>query len=176
MFSFLTILDSKLSALNENDNRRRRRQIEIPFINKNLLPIIASTGVLLKPLDNAPSTLDLVFVLNVRESELYPPLFLAEDLKCVEEKLGIYQNEYSSDYARANIEAVEKQFVEQCIQQRLPNLEMQRTQFESQVVVTRISIKCSCGSLTADEKCSKFNPIDKQKWTEFMGNLNNGFY
>lgn len=70
----------------------RRREIDIPFNNQNLLTSIASSGVLLKPTDTTASTLDLVFALNVRESELYPPLFQTEDFKCVQEKLRNLEN------------------------------------------------------------------------------------
>lgn len=82
----------------EDSGRRRRRQspdLNIPN-NQNLLAQISSTGVLLKSLDTAQSTLDIVFVLNVRESELYPPLLLAEDLKCLEGKLAVYKDEFTS--------------------------------------------------------------------------------
>lgn len=83
---------------------------------------------------------------------------------------------FFTDYAKSNIELIEKHFLKDCLNQRLPNLTPHTYQFESQIVVTRISITCSCGDLKADEKCSTFNTIDKQKWTEFMGNLNNGVY
>lgn len=82
----------------DEDNNRKRRQMpafEIPT-NQNLLAQISSTGVLLKSLEKTESTLDFVFVLNVRESELYPPLLLAEDVKCLEEKLNAYQTDFSS--------------------------------------------------------------------------------
>lgn len=110
-----------LNTNNDEDSGRRRRQsseLNIPN-NQNLLAQITSTGVLLKPLDAAESTLDFVFVnklyyllinsfckpifdlfcgqvLNVRESEIYPPLLTAEDLKCLEGKLNVYQNEFTS--------------------------------------------------------------------------------
>lgn len=90
-----------LSPNDDVDSGRKRRQssdINIPS-NQNLLAQISSTGVLLKPLDNtaqSTSTLDLVFVLNVRESELYPPLLLAQDLKCLEDKMAVYQSEFTS--------------------------------------------------------------------------------
>lgn len=85
----------------DEDSGRKRRQapdLNIPN-NQNLLAQISSTGVLLQPLDNtaqSTSTLDFVFVLNVRESELYPPLLLADDLKCLEDKMAVYQNEFTS--------------------------------------------------------------------------------
>lgn len=91
-----------LNPTNDEDSgRRRRRQtsdLNIPT-NQNLLAQISSPGILLKPLDvsaQSTSTLDFVFVLNVRESELYPPLLLAEDLKCLEDKITVYQNEFTS--------------------------------------------------------------------------------
>lgn len=64
--------------------------------------------------------------------------------------------------------------MKQCLDQRLPNVQPHKTKFESQIVVTRLSITCSCAGIK--EKCSSFNAIDKQKWTEFMGNTNTGFY
>lgn len=85
----------------EDSGRRRRRQVpdlNIPN-NQNLLAQISSPGILLKPLDasaQSTSTLDYVFVLNVRESELYPPLLLPDDLKCLEDKLAVYQSEFTS--------------------------------------------------------------------------------
>lgn len=62
-------------------------------IDQNILSSISSTGVLVKSIDpTASSTIDFVFVLNVRESEAYPPLFLPEDLACVEDKLSGYRS------------------------------------------------------------------------------------
>lgn len=93
----------QLNPTNDEDSgrKRRRRQtsdLNIPN-NQNLLAQISSPGILLQPLDvsaQSTSTLDFVFVLNVRESELYPPLLLAEDLKCLEDKMAVYQNEFTS--------------------------------------------------------------------------------
>lgn len=89
-----------LHPTDDEDSGRKRRQapvdLNIPN-NQNLLAQISSTGVLLKPLDtSAQSTLDFAFVLNVRESELYPPLLFASDLKCLEDKMAVYQNEFTS--------------------------------------------------------------------------------
>lgn len=81
-----------------------------------------------------------------------------------------------TEYAKANVELAEKQFLKECLMQRLPNLAPHSNQFEAQIVITRISITCKCGELKTGEKCSTFNSIDEQKWTEFMGNLNNGVY
>lgn len=85
-------------------------------------------------------------------------------------------NILTSEYAKANVELAEKQFLKECLMQRLPNLAPHTYQFESQIVVTRISMACTCGELKTGETCSKFNSIDQQKWTEFMGNLNSGVY
>lgn len=90
--------DQVIQSNSDEDNGRKRRQapeLNIPN-NQNLLAQISSAGVSLKPLDATQSTLDYVFVLNVRESELFPPLLLAEDLKCLEDKLNAYQNEFTS--------------------------------------------------------------------------------
>lgn len=57
------------------------------------LASISSTGVLLKALGNATSSLDFAFVLNIRESEAFPPLFSPQDLNCVEEKISAYKSD-----------------------------------------------------------------------------------
>lgn len=76
----------------------RRQTTSKSFGNdQNLLPAISSVGVLMKSVDNANSTLDFVFVLTVRESELYPPLFLPEDVACIEERLKRYRSTYSTN-------------------------------------------------------------------------------
>lgn len=81
-----------------------------------------------------------------------------------------------TEYTKTNVESIEKHFLKQCLEQRLPNVTPHTIRFESQIVATRISITCSCGDLKAGEKCSTFNTIENQKWTEFMGNSNNGVY
>lgn len=168
--------------------------------SQGILPTISSVGVLLKSLDSSNSTLDLVFLLTVRESELYPPLFLPEDVACIEDKLsryriaygktGQYLNKFLSatefsklifymhflEFTQAERLRLEKLFLKSCLETRLPNLTPHNSQYESQIVVTRLSIKCACGILKTGETCSTFKPIDEQKWTEFMGNSNNGLY
>lgn len=76
---------------NEIDLTKVKRQQD--SLVENLLPSISSTGVLLKAIDSTPSSIDFVFVLNVRESETYPPLLLPQDLACVEDKLSGYRSE-----------------------------------------------------------------------------------
>lgn len=89
--------NNEMRSSSDEESRKRRDILDFAIpTNQNLLAQISSTGVLLKSVDKTDSTLDLVFLLNVRESELYPPLFLAEDIKCLEEKLNAYQNEFSS--------------------------------------------------------------------------------
>lgn len=89
--------NNEMSSSSDEESRKRRDLLDFAIPpNQNLLTQISSTGVLLKSVEKTDSTLDFVFLLNVRESELYPPLFLAEDIKCLEEKLNAYQNEFSS--------------------------------------------------------------------------------
>lgn len=96
---------------------------------------------------------------------------MAEDLKCVQERLINYPAGYS-----VNLQTIETKLLKECLNDRLPNLTPHKTQFESQIVVTRVSIKCTCDAMKTGEKCSTLNRIEKQQWTEFMGNLNNGIY
>lgn len=86
--------------------QRQRRQSAVDF-----LPTVASTGVLVAPLPllaNATgggpngtancSSVDLMFVLNVRESETMPPLLLPADMACVEEKLALEKATYGGEW------------------------------------------------------------------------------
>lgn len=102
----LEIEKEKAESLNENgdnfDYKSRDRRADGNLessssfaINQNLISSISSTGVLVKPLNQTDSVLDFIFVLNVRESETFPPLYLAEDVNCVEEKMKNYQGEYN---------------------------------------------------------------------------------
>ncbi|XP_017007303.2 uncharacterized protein [Drosophila takahashii] len=135
------------------------------------LASISSTGVLLKALGNASSSLDFAFVLNIRESEAYPPLFSPQDLSCVEEKISAYKS-----YTIDNLRVLRKQFLKQCLSERLVDAEPALPKFESQLVVTRIGIECTCRSLRPGEVCSELDPLESQRWTEFMGNSGHGFY
>ncbi|XP_039491170.1 uncharacterized protein LOC120451490 isoform X1 [Drosophila santomea] len=135
------------------------------------LASISSTGVLLKALGNVSSSLDFAFVLNIRESEAYPPLFSPQDLSCVEEKVSAYKS-----YTIDNLRVLRKQFLKQCLSERLVDAEPALPKFESQLVVTRIGITCTCRSLRPGEVCSELDPAESQRWTEFMGNSGHGFY
>lgn len=152
--------------------------------------------MLVKSIDPiAASSIDFVFVLNVRESEAYPPLFLPEDLACVEDKLSAYRSmtvKFSfvmlskfflpsmrislTDFPPDDLIDLEKKILKQCLMSRIHKIVPTQPKFESQTVVTRISISCKCGSLQPGEICSKLNNIDNQKWTGFMGNNRNGLY
>lgn len=59
--------------------------------NSDVLPAIAGTGILLNSLNKTKSAIDYVFVMNIRESEAFPPLMLKQDIECVEEKLSGYR-------------------------------------------------------------------------------------
>ncbi|XP_033236760.1 uncharacterized protein [Drosophila pseudoobscura] len=135
------------------------------------LASISSTGVLLKALGNASSSLDFAFVLNIRESEAYPPLFSPQDLSCVEEKISAYKS-----YTIDNLRVLRKQFLKQCLNERLVDSEPALPKYESQLIVTRIGITCTCRSLQPGEVCSELDPLDAQRWTEFMGNHGHGYY
>ncbi|XP_030374419.1 uncharacterized protein LOC115623988 [Scaptodrosophila lebanonensis] len=135
------------------------------------LASISSTGVLLKALGNATSSLDFAFVLNIRESEAYPPLFSPQDLNCVEEQISAYKS-----YTMDNLRVLRKQFLKQCLSDRLVDAEPALPKYESQLIITRIGITCTCRSLQPGEVCSELDHIDAQRWTEFMGNDGNGYY
>ncbi|XP_055632215.1 uncharacterized protein LOC129772791 isoform X2 [Toxorhynchites rutilus septentrionalis] len=146
-----------------------------PFPNENILPSIASTGVLLKSLNFSASspTIDYVFVMNIRESETYPPLFLDKDLSCVQEKLSAYQT-----FSRDDLLQLEKKFLKQCLKARMPNLKPSYQKFETQIIITRLEIGCTCGEdlNPGREMCSRLHSYDQQRWTEYMGNEGKGSY
>lgn len=75
--------------------KRKRSDKSANLENDNwFLASISSTGVLMKSLNNTRSSIDFAFVLNIRESEAYPPLFKPQDLNCVEEKISAYKSEF----------------------------------------------------------------------------------
>lgn len=70
-----------------------------------------------------------------------------------------------------------------CLRSRLASTAQQSTHvvppnFESQIVVTRLTIQCGCDTVTLKdgEVCARLNPIERQKWTGFMGDTSNGLY
>ncbi|XP_052888389.1 uncharacterized protein LOC128296904 [Anopheles moucheti] len=158
-----------------------------PLPNENILPSIASTGVLLKSITGSTTatpvaftialtvtpTIDYVFVMNIRESEQYPPLFLDSDLSCIQEKMQAYRT-----YRNEDMVQLEKKFFAQCLKARLPNLTPQYPRFETQIIVTRLEIGCGCSAELnpAREVCSKLHSYDQQRWTQYMGNEGNGRY
>uniref|UniRef100_A0A182QQ69 FAM234A/B beta-propeller domain-containing protein n=1 Tax=Anopheles farauti TaxID=69004 RepID=A0A182QQ69_9DIPT len=155
--------------------------------NENILPSIASTGVLLKSVGGSGTgtaapptttttgspTIDYVFVMNIRESERYPPLFLDTDLSCIQEKLQAYRT-----YRNEDMLQLEKKFFAQCLKARLPDLTPQYQRFETQIIITRVEIGCACSAdlNPAREVCSKLHTYDQQRWTQYMGNEGNGRY
>ncbi|XP_037946172.1 uncharacterized protein LOC119678428 [Teleopsis dalmanni] len=143
------------------------------FVEDNnwFLASISSTGVLLKSLNGSKSSLDFVFILNIRESETYPPLLLAQDLKCVEKKISAYKS-----YTAENMRLLKNQLLKKCLSERLGNISPSTPRYESQLEVVRISISCSCHSLLKGEVCSELDDVEAQRWTEFMGNDCHGFY
>ncbi|XP_049287381.1 uncharacterized protein LOC125765902 [Anopheles funestus] len=166
----------------------QKQQSIVPLPNENILPSIASTGVLLKSITSSTSTttpitstiapainptIDYVFVMNIRESEQYPPLFLDSDLSCIQEKMQAYRT-----YRNEDMVQLEKKFFAQCLKARLPNLTPQYPRFETQIIVTRLEIGCGCSAdlNPAREVCSKLHSYDQQRWTQYMGNEGNGRY
>lgn len=159
----------------KNENRRRR---DAQLLNQNVLPAVSSTGVLLESLNKTNSTIDFAFVLNVRESETYPPLLLQSDVQCVEEKLGSL-----GAFPQAS-EMIEwqKKFLKDCLTNRLssiqqPEIITRKQAYETQITIIRLSITCTCNELNPQrEVCSTFKNINQQKWTEYMGNQLDGTY
>ena len=158
----------------KNENRRRR---DVQLVNQNVLPAVSSTGVLVESLNKTNNTIDFVFVLNVRESESFPPLLLQSDIQCVEEKMGAIG---SFPQASEMIEW-QKKFLKDCLTNRLSNIPQpettQKPAYETQITIIRLSISCTCNELNPQrEVCSTFKNINQQKWTEYMGNQLDGTY
>ncbi|XP_053681189.1 uncharacterized protein LOC128732052 [Anopheles nili] len=162
-----------------------QRPMALP--NENILPSISSTGLLLKSVSspgaatssttastlNANPTIDYVFVMNIRESERYPPLFLDSDLSCIQEKLQAYRTYRSEDMLQ-----LEKKFLGQCLKARLPDMSPPYQRFETQIIITRLEIGCACSPdlNPTREVCSKLHSYDQQRWTQYMGNEGHGRY
>ncbi|EDW38552.1 GL11954 [Drosophila persimilis] len=79
-------------------------------------------------------------------------------------------------YTIDNLRVLRKQFLKQCLNERLVDSEPALPKYESQLIVTRIGITCTCRSLQPGEVCSELDPMDAQRWTEFMGNHGHGYY
>lgn len=160
----------------ENNKNRQRRDAQL--LNQNILPSISSTGVLVDSLNKTNSTIDFVFVLNVRESESFPPLLLQSDVQCVEEKMAAL-----GSFPQASVVVEwQKNFLKECLKNRLMSLQESepatpKLAYETQITVVRLSISCTCNDLNPmREVCSTFKPINQQKWTEYMGNQLDGTY
>lgn len=160
----------------ENNKNRQRRDAQL--LNQNILPSISSTGVLVESLNKTNSTIDFVFVLNVRESESFPPLLLQSDVQCVEEKMAAL-----GSFPQASVVVEwQKNFLKECLKNRLLSLQESepatpKLAYETQITVVRLSISCTCNELNPKrEVCSTFKPIKEQKWTEYMGNQLDGTF
>lgn len=71
----------------------------------------------------------------------------------------------------------EKRFLDECLVARLKEFVIPpQSTMESQLVIQRISIECTCAELSSGEICSTFDDMDNQKWTEFMGRTGMGIY
>jgi hypothetical protein len=167
--------------MNFNHGNVNKRDIG-KFQNQNVLPTIASTGVLVDSLNNLAnnnnSAIDLVFVLNLRESEIFPPLLLAADIDCIEERI----NAARSFRPESELLMLQKKYLKECLKNRLTNIPIDsfqpRQNYETQIVITRLSITCKCSEDLKPNKevCSNLNPVQQQKWTEFMGSNLNGVF
>lgn len=174
-----TLWDIEIEKENDEKNPTRRRRRREAINNENILPSIASTGVLVESLNKTTNTtIDFVFVLNIRESEAFPPLLTQDDINCVEGKmaaLGSFQSDVI-DW--------QKGFLKECLKNRLSatfNQQLQDTShypaYETQISIVRISISCTCNDLNEKrEVCSTFKNIKEQKWSEYMGMQLDGSY
>lgn len=86
----LEIEKEEKEAQNDYISRKKRNPD-----NPEHLASIYSTGLLLESFQKNYSSIDYVFILNVRESETYPPLLLPQDLNCIEEKLQAYKSRFT---------------------------------------------------------------------------------
>lgn len=178
-----TLWDIEIEKENDEKSPTRRRRRREVINNENILPSIAATGVLVESLNKTTnSSIDFVFVLNIRESEAFPPLLTQDDINCVEAKmaaLGSYQSDVI-DW--------QKGFLKECLKNRLSatfNQQLQETSsssahlpaYETQISIVRISISCTCNDLNEKrEVCSTFKNIKEQKWPEYMGVQLDGSY
>lgn len=179
-----TLWDIEIEKENDENQKninRKRRDVQL---NQNVLPAVSSTGVLVESLNrSAVNSIDFVFVLNVRESETFPPLLLPSDLRCVEERMA----SLSSFPAEIELIEIQKNVLKECLKNRLINSDMMspdyqsstasRPSYETQITIVRISISCTCNDLNPlSEVCSTFKGLKDQRWSEFMGNQLDGTY
>lgn len=172
-----TLWDIEIEKENVDNNKNRNRR-SAQLLNQNVLPSVSSTGVLVESLNKTNNTIDFVFILNVRESESFPPLLLQSDVQCVDEKMATL-----GGFPQANeIIDWQKNFLKDCLKSRLLTLQQEetvtpKTAYETQITIVRLSISCTCNELNPKrETCSTFKNINQQKWTEYMGNQLDGVY
>lgn len=96
------ILENTENQGNTVEEKRRKRREDNGSGNDSnndewFLASISSTGVLMQSLNKTRSSIDFAFVLNIRESEAYPPLFKPQDLNCVEEKISAYKSKFLNE-------------------------------------------------------------------------------
>lgn len=172
-----TLWDIEIEKEND-ENRKTRKRRSNSLTNQNILPSVSSTGVLVESLNKTNSTIDFVFVLNVRESESFPPLLLQSDVQCVEEKMSAL----GSFPQASEIIEWQKNFLKDCLKARLLNTQSQeplppKLAYETQITIIRLSITCTCNDINPiKEVCSTFKNIKDQRWTEYMGNQLDGTY
>lgn len=174
----------KENTENHKNEIRRRRRRDDSINNKNILPAISSTGVLLQSLFNKSSnSIDFVFVLNVRESEAYPPLLTQPDIQCAEDKMALLGGGVGNVYQNDGIDW-KGNFLKECINNRISYDQQQqqgsdsfqqKPAYETQITIVRLSISCTCNDLNPKKEiCSSF--ASKQKWMEYMGNQLDGTF
>lgn len=97
-----------------------------------------------------------------------------------------------TDFAPIKLRMLEEKFLRLCLLARLVDSATTTTtqhsaRFESQIVVTRLSITCGCDDvpLKDGEVCARLKPFGNndgagdrsfQRWTGFMGDSANGVY
>lgn len=81
-----------------------------------------------------------------------------------------------SGLSPAELMSLKKQSISACLKERMTDNSPIIPQYEPQMIVVRTSIKCKCRIMEKGEVCSKFNSLDKQKWTTFMGKGGYGVY
>lgn len=88
-----------------------------------------------------------------------------------------------TEFAAIKLRMLEQKFLRLCLRARLAAVastaaDAAHTHLESQIVVVRLSITCACpdGTLRDGEVCARLEPIERQRWTGFMGDARNGLY
>lgn len=162
------------------------------------IPKVASVGTLVKPLDSAENSVDLIFFTYWTPTKQGPQILIEKDINCVQNKMTTAMNSKES-FLNYEKEKLEELFKKQCLEDRGITLQNYLHNYNSdinkesrhenfpyydqisqlsfgQMTVYRIRITCVCDKLKEDEMCNTFLDPRLSNWNSYMDRKGDGIY